>query len=151
MMGLDLKSLSFLLKPKSLMVIGAVISLTLTGLRINSAIKDYGSAQYAAGKLACETAVKAKAAESKAKLEANKAAADTEAAKTETIYVDVVREVAVTDAVLIAENDALRDTLKRLKMENDNAPVDDSLCARTAIPNDSLRVHTEIDRLLRSD
>jgi len=146
-----LKSLSFLFKPKSLMVIGAIIATILIGMKINSAIKDYGSTQYAAGKLACENAVKAKAAKSKSKIDANKAAADIEAAKTETIYVDVVREVAVTDAVLIAENGALRDTLKRLKMENDNAPVDDSLCARTAIPDDSLRVHTEIDRLLRSD
>ena len=151
MMGLGLKSLSFFLKPKSLMVIGAVIAVTLIGLKWRGAIKDYGAAQYAAGKLACETAVKSKAAKSKAKIVANKSAADSEAAKTETLYVDVVREVAVSDAVLTAENDALRDTLKRLKMETDNAPIDTSMCALTTIPDASLRVHAEIDRLLRSD
>ena len=141
----------FLLKPKAFVILVTVISLLFTGFKIKREIKAYGDAQYVAGKEACETAIKVKADSVKAQIDINSAASEAEAAQTQTIYVDIVREVAVRDAVLMAENDALRDSLQRLKMENDDAPFDDTLCARTAIPDDSLHIHTEIDRLLRSN
>jgi len=142
---------SFLLKPKVLAGIGSFILVIAIGLFIRGAIHNYGEARYNQGKADCETAVRKKAAETKTKLDTAKDAARGEADKTEKVYVEVVKDVAVVDARVAAENAALKNTLETLEARISNEKPDLSACAREPIPADSLSVHNEIDRLLRSD
>ena len=137
-----------LLRPKVLIPLLVGLALIAAAFYIRSAIIDYGLARELAGKTACETAVKAKAKADKAALDdavnAGKAAAE----KTRTVFVQVTKEIAVQDAKIVAENVALKTQLETLNERIDNAPVNNSLCARQPISADSLRVHTEIDDLL---
>ncbi|MCF6221643.1 MAG: hypothetical protein L3J65_11070 [Robiginitomaculum sp.] len=142
---------SFLLKPKVLAGLGGIVLIVSLGLFVRGEIRDYGKTQYNMGKLDCETAVRNKVAETKRKLDGVQKDAQGESAKTETVYVTVTKEVAVTDARVAAENAAMKNTIENLETRISNAKPDKSNCASEPVPADSLRIHTEIDRLLRSD
>lgn len=142
--------MSVFLKPKVLMGLGGIIAITLVALHVRGQVIDYGDARYASGKAFFEAAVKKKAQETKAKIDANVKAAAADANKTQTVYDAAVKAVTVTDAVTVAENAALRLTLQDLRKRISNAPLDNSTCAFAPIPADSLSVHQDIDRLLRS-
>lgn len=141
-------SLSALLNPKVFGPILGVIALISLGLKVRAEIIDYGDARELAGKTKCEAAVTAKATADKAALDAATDAGAAEAAETQTVYVEVTKEVAVQDATIIAENTALKTELEALNERIDNAPDDITYCARQPIPADSLLIHTKIDDLL---
>ncbi|RKQ68932.1 hypothetical protein DES40_1708 [Litorimonas taeanensis] len=142
--------LSFLLKPKFLFGLGGVLALLGMGLFIRAQILDYGKAQFALGVSRTERAFAEQAQKTKSKLDDNADAAAAEADKTDSVYIEVIKEVAAIDAAVIAENTALRNTLKSLKLEIENANPILPDCATTPLPSTSLSIHTDIDRLLRS-
>lgn len=141
---------SFSLKAKILMALGVCVLCLAGALFIRHQILTYGETKFQAGIKKCENAVKVKAEETKDKLDANQVAANAEADKTDAVYTEVQKDVAATDARLLAETAALKNQLATLKEEIDNAKPDLSACAAEPIPADSLSIHTEIDRLLRS-
>lgn len=143
--------LAFALKPKSLIGIGLAFALISAGFVIRKEIKDYGKAQYEQGETDTLAAVAKKAAEAKAAVEAAQDAGAEESAKTETVYVEVIKEVVVSDATVITENEALKYQLDLLYERIENAPIDNSTCAREPVPAVSVSVHGDIDRLLSTD
>lgn len=140
--------ISVLLRPKvlgGLLAGGALIALVI-GIRLER--RAYGKAQFKAGVADCRAEVAIKAAKDEAAHTAAIEAAKVDAAETETVYIEVTKEVAVTDAVIVAENKALKSEIETLNQRIDNAPIDSSACAMQPIPAERLRTHNEIDNLL---
>lgn len=144
--------ISALIKPKSLIAIGLGLSIIAAGFVIRKEIKDYGSAQRELGRVEVREAVAAKAKETKAKLDKEFAAAVKEASKTEIVYVDVIKKVIVADATVVTENEALKYQLDLIYERIDkNETITQGACAVEPIPDSSVSVHRDVDRLLSGD
>ena len=128
-------------------IIGAA-ALIFLGLHIKSEIKAYGQARYDAGVSDTEKAVAKKVKETKKKVDDVVDAGEKDAAETQTVFVEVTKEVAVIDATVLAENKSLKLQIQTLEERISDAPVDDSFCAVQPISDDSLQIHADIDRLL---
>lgn len=134
--------------PKVFLAIGILLAVIVSGLIINAKIKSFGETRYDAGVSDTRAAVTAKVKEAKKKVQDIIEAGEIDAAETQTVYVEVTKEIAVVDAVVLAENSSLKMQLKTLNQRIQNETIDNSYCAVQPIPDDSLSIHQDIDRLL---